>query len=81
VVFPTNKTLSHAVTERRRYIALAHIDHLDDKNTYKRLSQHETYHKLEHIAKLITAWLRKYKEVIPQNEQTFIRRSTKVKDD
>jgi hypothetical protein len=81
VVFPTDKNLGPAITERRRYVKLAFTDHLNDRSTYQRLTKASAEGKTEKIAKMVTSWIRKNKDVLPKKEKTFLTRATRWKDD
>ena len=68
-------------TTTSRYIALVYKDHLNDKKTYRRLSRANALNELDRIKKQVLAWLKKYKDIIPDSEKTYIKRSTSITND
>jgi hypothetical protein len=81
VVLPTDKNLGPAITEKRRYVELAYRDHLSDRATYKQLAAPRALAEMSKIEKTVKKWIKKHKDVIPDNERTFLTRSTKLKDE
>jgi len=79
-VFSTDKNLGPAITDRRRYVQLAFLDHLTHRSTYEKLDQSTAEKRLRKMEHQITNWKLKHKQIISDRDRTFITRTTKAKD-
>lgn len=74
VVLNSDKNLGPAVIERERYVELAWLDHLSDRNTYQRLSLNEAINMLKTIRSEIEIFTDVFTSV-DNDDRTFIIRT------
>ena len=72
IIANCDKNLGPAIIERNKYIQLAFKDHLNDTETYQRLSpEHAGYYSIENNNRL-DKWIEKHKMEITKQEYDFI---------
>ena len=75
IIIPADKNLGPVIMEWETYIK-AVISLLQDKSTYKCLSQAEAKEPMDHVRDLTNKWLRKWRRYhLEEEEETFIERS------
>ena len=77
VVVKADKNLGPCILESDQYIQYALTDHLNCRNTYKKLSLDSATKHMEIVHKKIRSFLYKHRKNLPSNDLKYIRRKTK----
>jgi len=71
----TDKNLGPAIMERNRYLRMAFVQHLQDKDTYNGLTQKRADQLITDSHKRFTQWLTKYRKEISKSEATYLKQT------
>jgi len=71
----TNKNLGPAIMECNCYLCMAFVQHLQDRDTYKGLTQKRADQLIMDSHKRFTQWLTKYRKEISKSEATYLKRT------
>ena len=77
VIARADKNLGPCIIERDAYIRFALRDHLNCKNTYRRMSHETACAHMHTVRKKISSFLYKHRDSLSQLENRFIRSKTK----
>ena len=75
MVVQTDKGLGPGAIEPREYVHYATGDHLEDKQTYQRLSPVAASYHATLLRKLIEKWIRTYLEMLSKGRKKFFSRT------
>jgi hypothetical protein len=80
IVFPSDKNLGPVILERTEYVRRAHLDHLSDASTYKRLTPIEADDRIRTVEGLLSDFIEKHSETLDYNDKKYLERSALVAD-
>ena len=71
----TDKNLGPCIMERINYIKKALSEHLENKNSYERLTTQQAWTIRNKAENEITKWYEKHKKTLPKNEKNIPKKS------
>jgi hypothetical protein len=78
-VLPSDKNLGPCIIERTKYIQAA-LDHISNMATYERIEPNDAQLSIVHVEQNIIKFLGDYHDFLSKDDNTFLWRSLKVKD-
>jgi hypothetical protein len=75
IIFMTDKNLGPCIMERINYIKKALSEHLENKNSYERLTTQQAWTIRNKAENEITKWYEKHKKTLPKNEKNIPKKS------
>jgi len=73
LIAPCDKNLGPAIIETADYLRIAFRDHLNDNNTYSKLSNLQATNLAAQIKSTIQRWMKTYRSSLTRMERTFIK--------